>query len=337
MKLSAVQGPMQIKGRVDSVEQLPTDGVVVGSVYLVGLQDSTDFEEFVCTEVSPEVKYESVGKPNVPQVQSDWNQSDSESSDFVKNRPFYEDNSELVLSDTPVDGVMYFDWGEVVPVVGKSYSIEFDTDNDGNGILEHQTTIDTGQANTEFSPEGVVVGVSGVGSLYYTPTNFSAEGHNVNGKFSGNPNLRFLRLLDPAVQKIDAKFIDGYMVAGTGLNSNKFNSVGTNVASGGYSHAEGSYTTATNRSQHVFGENNIADPSLNGSNSRGNYVEIVGNGAYPNRSNARTLDWQGNENIAGMLRIGSSASTGGCLLKAEGTSLKISFNNGTTWLTVSAS
>ena len=87
LKLSAVQGPMQIKGRVDSVELLPTDGVVVGSVYLVGLQDSTDFEEFVCTEVSPEVKYESVGKSNVPQVQSDWNQDDTEAVDYIKNKP----------------------------------------------------------------------------------------------------------------------------------------------------------------------------------------------------------------------------------------------------------
>ena len=149
--------------------------------------------------------------PAEPQVQADWNQSDSESPDFVKNRPFYEDLSgELVLSDTPVGGVMYFDWGEIVPVVGKRYFIESDTDNNGDGILEHQITTGTGQANTEFSPEGIAVSFS-QGTLHYTPTNFSAEGHNVNGKFNGNPNLRFLRLLDTVIQKIDAKFIDGYM------------------------------------------------------------------------------------------------------------------------------
>ena len=110
------------------------------------------------------------------------------------------------------------------------------------------------------------------------------------------------------------------------------------TASGPQSHAEGSFTTATHKGQHVFGEYNITDPSLNHASDRGTYVEIVGKGkGEETRSNARTLDWVGNENIAGMLRIGSSQSAGGCLFKADGTSLKISFDNGTTWLTVSVS
>lgn len=75
-------------------------------------------------------------------------------------------------------------------------------------------------------------------------------------------------------------------------------------ASGSYSHAEGANTIANHRSQHVFGQYNDPDTSAAASTARGNYVEIVGNGTNDNsRSNARTLDWQGNEVLAGDLTI----------------------------------
>lgn len=77
-------------------------------------------------------------------------------------------------------------------------------------------------------------------------------------------------------------------------------------ALGQCSHAEGRETIANHMSQHVFGDYNIADSSTATANNRGNYVEIVGNGSSNNRSNARTLDWSGNEWIAGSLKLGSS-------------------------------
>lgn len=81
------------------------------------------------------------------------------------------------------------------------------------------------------------------------------------------------------------------------------------TASGYYSHAEGNYTTANHRSQHVFGEFNIIDSSSASNNSRGTYVEIVGNGASTNnRSNAHTLDWSGNSWYAGKVSAGTVAS-----------------------------
>ena len=74
----------------------------------------------------------------------------------------------------------------------------------------------------------------------------------------------------------------------------------TTVASGGYAHAEGNNTIANHKSQHVFGEYNIADTNVASVSNRGDYVEIVGNGTADNaRSNARTLDWDGNEVLAG--------------------------------------
>ena len=80
-------------------------------------------------------------------------------------------------------------------------------------------------------------------------------------------------------------------------------------ASGSFSHAEGSYTEANHKDQHVFGEYNILDDSQAEASRRGNFVEIVGNGTgSSNRSNARTLDWQGNETIAGDLIFNENTS-----------------------------
>lgn len=81
-------------------------------------------------------------------------------------------------------------------------------------------------------------------------------------------------------------------------------------AIGSMSHAEGNYTIANHSSQHVFGAFNVADPSTAMAGGRGNYIEIVGNGtATEARSNARTLDWSGNEYIAGALSVGDAAQT----------------------------
>lgn len=88
------------------------------------------------------------------------------------------------------------------------------------------------------------------------------------------------------------------------------------TASGKYAHAEGNNTIAKHRAQHVFGEANVSDPSANLPTARGNYVEIVGNGdvitedeshVSIERSNARTLSWNGNEWIAGTLTQASDA------------------------------
>jgi hypothetical protein len=78
------------------------------------------------------------------------------------------------------------------------------------------------------------------------------------------------------------------------------------TASGYYSHSEGYGTTAQRRSQHVFGELNVLDTGGSGTTVKGTYVEIVGNGTADNaRSNARTLDWSGNETLAGKLTVGA--------------------------------
>ncbi len=70
---------------------------------------------------------------------------------------------------------------------------------------------------------------------------------------------------------------------------------GATIASGNSSHAEGFYTKASSDYQHVQGKFNIEDAA-------NKYAHIVGNGIDDDkRSNAHTLDWNGNGWYAGKL------------------------------------
>ena len=75
------------------------------------------------------------------------------------------------------------------------------------------------------------------------------------------------------------------------------------TASGESSHAEGTGTIAASRSQHVQGEYNIED-------AVSEYTYIVGNGEFDYaRSNAHTLDWDGNAWYSGDVYVGSTSGT----------------------------
>lgn len=108
----------------------------------------------------------------------------------------------------------------------------------------------------------------------------------------------------------------------TTASSNQAHAEGNHtVAAGQASHAEGYYTSAKGRSQHVFGEYNEVDTAVS-ADSRSNHVEIVGNGTADNaRSNARTLDWGGNEVLKGTSTAAGFKTPNGTssgFLKADG-------------------
>ena len=85
---------------------------------------------------------------------------------------------------------------------------------------------------------------------------------------------------------------------------------GTNTeAFGRCSHAEGDGTIASGLNQHVQGEYNINDVDVDGNNLN-TYAHIVGNGTDDNnRSNAHTLDWEGNAWFSGDVYTGSTSGT----------------------------
>ena len=72
------------------------------------------------------------------------------------------------------------------------------------------------------------------------------------------------------------------------------------TVSGAQSHAEGRYTIAAGGAQHVEGIANIEDAD-------GTYIHIAGNGAWDARSNAHTLDWDGNAWFSGDVYVGSTS------------------------------
>lgn len=74
------------------------------------------------------------------------------------------------------------------------------------------------------------------------------------------------------------------------------------VAGSSASHAEGYYTIASSANQHAQGMYNIEDKS-------GQYCHIVGNGESTARSNAHTLDWDGNAWFKGDVYVGGTSQS----------------------------
>lgn len=100
-----------------------------------------------------------------------------------------------------------------------------------------------------------------------------------------------------------ATHVEGYGNDANGMNAHAEGR--SNTVTGSNAHVEGTGNIANHKSQHVFGEYNVADDSAAAGTERGNYAEIVGNGeSDSNRSNIRTLDWNGNEQLAGKLTLG---------------------------------
>ena len=93
---------------------------------------------------------------------------------------------------------------------------------------------------------------------------------------------------------------EGYRTTASGETSHAEGD--TSVASGNYSHAEGYRTTAASSYQHVEGHLNIAD-------NQSEYLHIVGNGINSTRSNAHTLDKDGNAWYSGDVYVGSTSGT----------------------------
>lgn len=119
-----------------------------------------------------------------------------------------------------------------------------------------------------------------------------AEGTNTTASSSGSHAEG-----SGTTSSADGAHAEGFRSRASGAYSHAEGS--NTVASAAYSHAEGSYTTAASQYQHVSGKYNVADSS-------NVYAEIVGNGSADNtRSNARTLDWSGNEVLAGKLTLGA--------------------------------
>ena len=163
-----------------------------------------------------------------------------------------------------------------------------------SGIASHAEGLNTTASGTDSHAEGRYTTAEGCGS--------HAEG------------------LD-TIASADYSHSEGYDTTAEGYCSHAEGCDTT--ASGHSSHAEGYKTIATGKYQHVQGKFNIED-------TKGEYAHIVGNGTSEekkNRSNAHTLDWDGNAWYAGKLTLEGDLTVKGAIRGSTPDGVVISSNN----------
>lgn len=168
-------------------------------------------------------------------------------------------------------------WGSITGTLSNQTDLQTELSNKASKSLYSDTTINVGRKSN------TTVGSSS-----------TAEGNNTTA--SGNNS--HAEGIDTTASA-DNSHAEGWNTTASGDCSHAEG--GSTEASGLWSHAEGENTIANSEAQHVFGRYNILDTN-DDTTDYGTYVEIVGNGASRDaRSNARTLDWSGNETLAGDL------------------------------------
>lgn len=184
------------------------------------------------------------------------------------------------------------------------------------------------KANTTVGTNSVAVGTNTTASA----SNAHAEGSSTTASAAGAHAEGY----DTVASGPNGSHAEGYGSHAEGLASHAENNGtatgdyshaegGSSTASGIYSHAEGNHTTASGSSSHAEGAYTIAKgPSqhaggkFNVADNNNTYAEIIGNGTSNNaRSNARTLDWSGNESLAGTIDASGFGTRLSALIPAD--------------------
>lgn len=168
-----------------------------------------------------------------------------------------------------------------------------------------QTTASGNHSHAEGS-ETIASGEASHAEGKYT----AALGKNSHAEgYGGNPLPSIINMNSSIDDIINLWKTDNFLLAfGKGSHAEGHATLASNLAShaegtgtissGAHSHAEGRETIASGDHQHVQGKFNIEDTS-------NTYAHIVGNGTAENdRSNAHTLDWNGNAWFAGNVTVG---------------------------------
>ena len=387
-ELKAVGRKNASKLSYEVVDSLPPSGEE-NIIYFVKSDSGSSnnhYDEYAW--VSSSSAFEKIGSTQIDgsTTQPDWNQNNDTQPDYIKNRPFYEHSKEYtwdgvadgresfefqhgtyvkVSSDTPSaediisSGTIYDNGVKQFSIGNSNYNNEtfFQERFAGFLIVCYATTITDSKGNQYTVPSTGIYYNSGYTSFYlvinevikidekflldeikYIDWN---KPNDVIGSIDNKPPIYFGSGVSGITENSNLNIASGNFSHAEGSNttasgnfshaegSNATSSGGSShaegsstvasrdsshaeghetTASGDYSHAEGCGITANTRSQHVQGEYNILDTSES-TTTRGQYVHIVGNGINKlNRSNAHTLDWNGNAWFAGDVYVGSTSS-----------------------------
>lgn len=279
-KLATITNPMLVKGRVDTVNDLPVNAEP-GWVYFVGAEGSTEFAEYVYTE-DDEWQYIGMAQPIDPALStSSINPVQnrvitnaiirvfSTNGTYHKNDLVYygfDNRIYKCIVDSTSGSFSYNDWSEIANVA------QFITDN-----YNAEVGVRNAYGSEMFNDHTHNV-------LYGTSPFMHAEGSYTN-------------------VSAPCAHAEGYNTACGGAGGHSEGS-GTTV-SGDHGHAEGEESVAGGTNSHAQNLCTIADGQaqtslgkFNISDSNSVYAVIIGNGTDDNhRANMMTIDWNGNINI----------------------------------------
>lgn len=279
-------------------DHITADGTtkyVKDSTARAGLADKVDKvagkglseEDFTTTL---KTKLDSIAAGAEVNVQSNWTEADATSDAYIQNKPTIPDDASEIDYDNTVSGLVATDVqaaiDEVVASGGSDPNKMDKADPTGTGKFTLNSRMNPSSAGDYSFVAGDNNDANGDYSV--------AMGHGcaVSGEAAQAFGL--------STASGDYSHAEGYTSAARG---NYSHAEGTATQSNGESaHAEGAYTKASSANQHVSGKYNIED-------NADTYAEIIGNGTADNaRSNARTLDWNGNETLAGDLYFNGGAN-----------------------------
>lgn len=236
---------------------------------------------------------------------ADWNENDSSKSSHVKNRTHWEEQDGTVHKldkkylDLPTNLATTDDVQEAVDLANEAQNTAnmavtnaAAAQSTADGKMDKSNPVGIGSFSMNRKADTTIGPYSHAEGYYNTASgwNSHAEGeYNVASETDSHA--------------------EGLSTTASGTASHAEGS-GT-TASGAHSHAEGEGTVAGGKGSHAGGMYNISDTStIDRKTGRRKYTHIIGNGTSDTtRSNAHTLDWEGNAWYSGDVYVGSTSGT----------------------------
>lgn len=187
--------------------------------------------------------------------QADWNQNDSSEKDFINNRPFYTtDPEETVIANgtIPADGMMQTHASIDSLTIGETYTAVFDGVTYSNLICENYEGLPT------VMNEHFMFAIHSGNSMAYATDRSTSHTLEVMAMLSSVVPIE-RKYIAEHIDMIAGEKVEGrtYTVDGSqviaGVGAEVFNDYDKNIATGKYSHAEGSTTVASGHYSHAEG------------------------------------------------------------------------------------
>lgn len=199
-------------------------------------------------------------KSNAP----NWNQNDADGEGYIKNRPFYEKEGEIVTKTLfQEEGIIIEDNGGYVSLSGE---LLFTPGQTYTVILNDEIYECIAWVNDETYciGNGNIYGGEGMGEdVPFSCDSYTDGGWYLNTAMAGEYSLTVMsKEQEPSIiKKIDEKYlppISNVGAEGSGKNAEIFNDYNLNEASGDYAHAEGYNTIAQAMADHAEGQETTA-------------------------------------------------------------------------------